>query len=161
MTTPLVHRIIDRAPSGRIRTEGLSYPDVDARALDQALKRAIEGEVRFSAGDRALYAADASNYRQPPIGVVVPATLQDVVRTIELCREHDAPIVSRGGGTGLAGQACNTAVVIDFSKRLNRILDLDPAAKLATVEPGCVLDVLRDAAEAHGLTAESVADALA
>jgi FAD/FMN-containing dehydrogenase/Fe-S oxidoreductase len=146
------HRVIDRTAGGRIRAAGIAYPDQEARALEQALKREIQGEVRFGAGDRALYATDASNYRQAPIGVVVPETTADVMKTIELCRRHDAPVVSRGGGTGLAGQTCNTAVVIDFSKRLNRILSLDPEGRFATVEPGCVLDHLRDAAEVHHLT---------
>jgi FAD/FMN-containing dehydrogenase/Fe-S oxidoreductase len=147
-----VHRVIDKAPDGRIRREGLTYPSVDAAALESALKAALDAEVRFGGGDRALYATDASNYRQTPIGVVLPASAEDVVRAVDICREHDAPIVSRGGGTGLAGQTCNTAVVLDFSKRMNRILRLDPAARIAEVEPGCVLDTLRDAAERHHLT---------
>ncbi|HEY1426258.1 MAG TPA: FAD-binding and (Fe-S)-binding domain-containing protein [Caulobacteraceae bacterium] len=146
------HRVIDRTASGRIAREGLAYPQVDARRLEDDLKRAIEGEVRFGAGDKALYAADSSNYRQTPIGLVVPYSGADVVKTIEICRAHDAPIVSRGGGTGLAGQTCNTAVVIDFSKRLNRILRLDYDARLAVVEPGVVLDSLRSAAEQRHLT---------
>ena len=146
------HRVIDRTPTGRITREGIAYPEVDTERLQRDLKGAIEGEVRFGAGDKALYAADSSNYRQTPIGVVVPYSDTDVVRTIEICHAHDAPIVSRGGGTGLAGQTCNTAVVIDFSKRLNRILSLDYDARRAVVEPGVVLDSLRDAAEQRRLT---------
>jgi FAD/FMN-containing dehydrogenase/Fe-S oxidoreductase len=146
------HRVIDKTPTGRVAREGIDYPQVDATRLEQDLRGSIEGEVRFGAGDRALYAADASNYRQTPIGVVAPYSDIDVVRTIEICRAHAAPIVSRGGGTGLAGQTCNTAVVIDFSKRLNRILSLDYDARRAVVEPGCVLDSLRDAAEQRQLT---------
>ncbi len=146
------HRVIDRTAGGRIRREGIVYPPGRAHDLAAALKKAVEGEVRFDAGDRALYATDASNYRQTPIGVVVPKSLDDVVATVALCRAHDAPIVSRGGGTGLAGQTCNTAVVMDFSKHLNRIRRLDPGERLAVVEPGCVLDHLRSAAEAHHLT---------
>jgi FAD/FMN-containing dehydrogenase/Fe-S oxidoreductase len=147
-----LHRVIDRTAAGRVRTEGYAYPEDARRALRDALAREVEGEVRFGAGDVALYATDASNYRQPPIGVVVPRTLDDVVRTVAVCRAYDAPVVSRGGGTGLSGQTCNTAVVIDFSKRLNRILALDPQARTAVVEPGCVLDHLRGAAERHHLT---------
>ena len=82
--------------------------------------------MRFAAGDRALYATDGSNYRQVPIGVVIPRTIDDVVAAVRLCREHGAPILSRGGGTSLAGQCDNVAVVIDFSKYLNRILEIDP-----------------------------------
>ncbi|HEX3405918.1 MAG TPA: FAD-binding and (Fe-S)-binding domain-containing protein [Caulobacteraceae bacterium] len=146
------HRVVDKTPSGRIAREGLSFPPIDARRLEDELRGAIEGEVRFGPGDKALYAADSSNYRQTPIGVVVPYSDTDVVRTIEICRAHDAPVVSRGGGTSLAGQTCNTAVVIDFSKRLNRILKLDFDSRLALVEPGVVLDSLRDAAEQRHLT---------
>jgi FAD/FMN-containing dehydrogenase/Fe-S oxidoreductase len=123
-----------------------------ARALEADLRRAVEGEVRFDAGSRALYATDGSNYRQVPIGVVVPRSAADVVATVAACRRHGAPVLSRGGGTSLAGQCCNVAVVMDFSKYLNRILDLDAERRVARVEPGCVLDHLRDAAERHHLT---------
>src|SRR5512142_2062063 len=111
-----------------------------ARALETDLRRAVEGEVRFDAGSRALYATDGSNYRQVPIGVVVPLSLDGVVATVEIARRHGAPVLSRGGGTSLAGQCCNVAVVMDFSKYVNRILSLDPEAHLARVEPGLVLD---------------------
>jgi FAD/FMN-containing dehydrogenase len=127
-------------------------PATPRQALAAELKRSIEGEVRFDAGSRALYATDASNYRQVPIGVVIPKSKEDVVRTVEICRRHDAAVLPRGGGTSLCGQCCNVAVVIDFSKYLNRVLEIDPAAKTARVEPGCVLDDLRDAAARHGLT---------
>ncbi|HUJ01117.1 MAG TPA: FAD-linked oxidase C-terminal domain-containing protein [Usitatibacter sp.] len=123
-----------------------------AGALEGALRRSIEGEVRFDDGSRALYATDASNYRQVPIGVVIPKSVDDVVRAVAACREHGAPVLARGGGTSLCGQCCNAAVVLDFSKYMNRILELDPEARHARVEPGCVLDDLRDAAEKHNLT---------
>src|SRR5574338_730021 len=125
---------------------------VDAVALAAALRRELEGEVRFDAASRALYSTDASNYRQVPLGVVVPRTTQDVVAAVELCRAHGAPITSRGGGTSLAGQTCNLGVIFDFSKHLNRVLELDPAGRRARVQPGANLDVLRDSAAAHGLT---------
>src|ERR671932_38629 len=104
---------------------------IGARALERALRRRVRGEVRFDAGSRALYATDASNYRQVPIGVVVPETVQDVVEAVACARELGAPIVARGGGTSLAGQCCNVALVIDTSKSLNRILWLDPKRRLA------------------------------
>jgi len=126
--------------------------DVDARGLEAALARTIRGEVRFDAGSRALYATDSSNYRQVPIGVVVPRDRNDVLETLALCRRFGAPILGRGAGTSLAGQCCNVAVVLDTSKYFHRILEVDPAAKTARVEPGAVLDDLRDAAERHGLT---------
>jgi FAD/FMN-containing dehydrogenase len=87
-----------------------------------------------------------------PIGVVAPRTVEDVVATVNAARRYGAPILARGGGTSLAGQCCNVAVVLDFSKYLNRIVHLDPDAKQATVEPGIVLDWLRNAAGKHGLT---------
>ena len=91
-------------------------PRVDTRALERALRERVGGEVRFDAGSRGAYSTDASNYRQVPIGVVVPRTVADAVAAIAVCREYGAPVVSRGGGTSLAGQTCNVAVVIDWSK---------------------------------------------
>jgi len=123
-----------------------------ADTLEQKLKETVRGEVRFDAGARALYATDSSNYRQIPIGLVIPLDESDVAATIAACREAGAPIVPRGAGTSLAGQCCNVAVVLDFSKYLNRILSLDPASKAARVQPGIVLDRVRDAAEVHHLT---------
>ena len=108
--------------------------------------------MRFDRGSRALYATDGSNYRQVPIGVVIPRSADDVVATIDVCRAHGAPILSRGGGTSLAGQCCNVAVVMDMSKYFNRVLDIDRDRRLARVEPGCVLDKLRDRAAESGLT---------
>src|SRR5437868_14606150 len=98
---------------------------VNSDALRDALTEAITGEVRFDAQARALYATDASNYRQVPIGVVVPKTTEDVERAVAICRRFGAPITNRGGGTSLAGQCCNVAVIIDFSIYLNRILELN------------------------------------
>src|SRR4051812_27800756 len=94
-------------------------PDLDVRRLERALRSRLRGEVRFDAGSRALYATDASNYRQVPIGVVVPRTVEDLALAVACAREAGAPIVARGGGTSLAGQCCNVALVIDCSKYLN------------------------------------------
>ena len=125
---------------------------VDASALAARLRASIVGEVRFDDGSRALYSADASNYRQVPIGVVVPRSVDDIVAAVAACREFDAPILARGGGTSMCGQSVNVAVVIDTSKYVNRVLEVDPVRCLALVEPGVVCDVLRDAAEEHALT---------
>jgi len=135
-----------------LRSEAVNESSVDAAALEAALKKAVTGEVRFDDGSRALYATDGSNYRQVPIGVVVPKTIDDVVNTIALCRQFDAPVLSRGGGTSLAGECCNVAVVIDWSKYLNKVLEIDPDKKIGRVQPGCVLDDLRREAEKHGIT---------
>ena len=121
-------------------------------SLERDLRDAVDGEVRFDIGSRALYATDGSNYRQVPIGVVVPKSVDAAVAAVAACRKHGAPVLPRGGGTSLCGQCCNVAVVLDFSKYVNRIVAIDPAAKTADVEPGVVLDALRDAAERHHLT---------
>jgi FAD/FMN-containing dehydrogenase/Fe-S oxidoreductase len=123
----------------------------DAAELEQALAAQIRGEVRFDAGSRALYAADGSNYRYPPIGVVVPRDRDDVLAAVEICRQHDAPLLARGGGTSLAGQCCNVAVIIDFSKYMGAVLEVDPERRVARVEPGAILDHLQEAVEPHGL----------
>ena len=125
---------------------------VDASALADGLRRNVRGEVRFDDGSRALYATDGSNYRQVPIGVVIPRNVDDVMATISLCRAHGAPVLPRGGGTSLAGQCCNVAVVLDFTKYMTGILEIDPSRRLARVEPGVILDHLRNAAEVHHLT---------
>ncbi len=124
----------------------------EASDLARALGEQVAGEVRFDAGSRALYATDASNFRQVPIGVVVPRDVDDVEATVATCAAHDVPVVSRGGGTSLAGQCCNVAVVMDMSKHLRQVRWLSPEHRRARVQPGVVLDDLRDAAEEHGLT---------
>src|ERR1051325_11025290 len=125
---------------------------VNVDLLARELRAAVSGEVRFRPGDRALYATDSSNYRHVPIGVIKPRTIDDIVNAVAICRQHGAPVLGRGGGTSIAGQCCNVAVVIDTSKYLNRILSIDPAAQTARVQPGVVLDHLRNAASAHRLT---------
>jgi FAD/FMN-containing dehydrogenase/Fe-S oxidoreductase len=120
--------------------------------LEARLRSTVRGEVHFDDASRALYATDASNYRQVPIGLVLPRDTADVLATVAACREFGAPVLSRGGGTSLAGQTCNVAVVLDFSRYLTAITTLDPIARLATVEPGIILDSLRAEAEKHDLT---------
>src|SRR6202171_5104629 len=134
-----------RAQSGRTA-------QIDAVALADALRAEIRGEVGFDDSSRALYATDGSNYRQVPIGIVLPRDVDDVLATVSLCRESGAPLLCRGGGTSLAGQCCNVAVILDFSKYMAGILEIDPARRIARVQPGVVLDHLRNAAEKYQLT---------
>ena len=125
--------------------------DIDVGALESELRRNLRGEVRFDDSDRALYSTDSSNYRQIPIGVVIPRDRSDVIATVAGCRKFGAPITCRGGGTSLAGQCCNVAVVIDFSKYMNHVLGIDAEKKLIRVEPGIVLDELQKRVKKHGL----------
>jgi len=117
-------------------------PRDHARSLARDLRRETDAEVRFDRTSRALYSTDASNYRAVPIGVVIPRSAEDVARVVGVCSRHEVPIVSRGGGTSLAGQTCNVAVVLDFSKHIDRVLEIDPDARTARVEPGVVHDRL-------------------
>src|SRR5258708_17478242 len=126
--------------------------NIDAQALGSELGSKIGGEVRFDDGSRSLYATDGSNYRQVPIGVVISMEREDVIETVTTCRHFGAPILMRGGGTSLAGQCCNVAVVIDMSKYLREIIKIDPEKKPARVQPGIVLDALRTGAEQYDLT---------
>ncbi|MBW3602456.1 MAG: FAD-binding oxidoreductase, partial [Actinobacteria bacterium] len=127
-------------------------PDMDVEGLARRLRADVRGEVRFDAGSRGAYSTDSSNYRQVPIGVVVPLDTDDVIATVAACRGFGAPLLSRGGGTSLSGQTTNVAVVVDFSKHMRRVVELDPDRRVARVQPGVVCDELRDAAEEHGLT---------
>ncbi|PLP96804.1 FAD-binding and (Fe-S)-binding domain-containing protein [Cupriavidus pauculus] len=121
-------------------------------ALERDLRESLAGSVRFDEAHRAVYASDASNYRQVPIGVVVPKSLDEFVLGVEICRRHGAPVLTRGAGTSMNGQCVNVAVVFDLSRHCNQLLELDPVAGTALVEPGIVCDTLREAAEQHGLT---------
>ena len=125
---------------------------VDLQRLEARLRGAVAGEVRFDKGARAAYSADASNYRQVPVGVVLPRSVEDIVAAVAVARGHAVPLLARGGGTSQCGQGVNAALVLDCSKYLHRVLHVDPAARLARVEPGAVCDTLRDAAERHALT---------
>ncbi|MEU5362393.1 FAD-binding and (Fe-S)-binding domain-containing protein [Streptomyces sp. NPDC005925] len=117
-------------------------PAVDVETLQAALRERVDGEVRFDAGSRAAYSTDASNFRQTPIGVVVPRTPEAAADAVAVAREHGAPVLSRGGGTSLAGQCTNTAVVLDWSKYANRLESVDTGARTCVVQPGIVLDDL-------------------
>jgi FAD/FMN-containing dehydrogenase/Fe-S oxidoreductase len=144
-TLPVLRERVERTRFARERVDDsrTAIPSDAARELAGELKRSIAGEVRFDKGTRALYATDSSNFRQTPIGVVIPRHDQDVEITLAAARKFGAPVLARGCGTSLAGQCCNVAVVMDFSKYMNRILDIDPKHRRATVQPGVVLDDLR------------------
>jgi FAD/FMN-containing dehydrogenase len=124
---------------------------VDAAALERALSAAIAGEVRFDRVSRALYSTDASVYQIEPLGVVVARTRDDVVATVRLCHEFRCPLTLRGGGTSQAGQAVGSGVILDTSKYLNRLLEVDVERRSARVEPGIVLDELNAQLKVHNL----------
>jgi len=130
----------------------LKMGEAEREALGRALARAVSGDVRFDAATRAAYASDSSNYRQVPLGVVFPREEEDVQAAVRVSAEANAAIVARGGGTSLAGQACNEAVVIDTSRYMRRIIEVDPDRRLARAQPGVVLDDLRREAGRYGLT---------
>ena len=126
-------------------TESLS------KTLESTLRSALRGEVRFDRISRAIYSTDASIYQIMPQGVVVPRCVEDVIRTVRTCRRYGVPITARGGGTSQAGQAIGSGLQLDFSKYMNRILDLDVENRTVVVEPGIVLDELNHALKPHGL----------
>src|ERR1700736_621228 len=117
----------------------------------EKLVMSIEGEVRFDRGTIAVYSHDASNYRQGPLGVVIPRHEEDVIATVGLARDNRIPILARGGGTALGGQATSAALVLDFSKYMNRVISVDPENKSATVQPGVIQSALNAELAPHGL----------
>ncbi|MFF6811258.1 FAD-binding and (Fe-S)-binding domain-containing protein [Streptomyces sp. NPDC012403] len=123
----------------------------DHRELSAGLRAAVRGEVDFGTTARALTTMDASNYRRVPLGVVAPRDADDVAAALSVCRTYGVPVVPRGGGTSIAGQATGTGVVLDFTRHMNRLLSLDPRARTAVVQPGLVLDRLQEAAAPYGL----------
>ena len=127
--------------------------EIDREALRRDLADAVQGEVRFDAGSRAVYSHDSSNYRQPPLGVVVPRGRDDVVAAVRACHAHGAPVLPRGCGTSLSGETANVAVVLDTSKYMREILSIDPEARTARVQPGVIRDQLANLTEReHDLT---------
>ena len=136
----------------RLQTGTRGSLTVDVASISERLQKSIKGEVRFSHAYRGMYASDASNYRMVPLGVVLPKDIEDVELAVAICREGGAPLHARGGGTAIPGQTVNSGILFDFSKYMNRVLDLDPAARRARVQPGTVLDTLRAEAEKHHLT---------
>src|SRR5438270_4451502 len=140
MTTETVPARVDTRYRG-----GMSATDqVDVRGLRLALEQAVEGEVRFDTASKAMYATDASNYRQVPLGVVIPKTLDDVVSTHRICHQFGAPILARGGGTSLSGETVNFAVVIDVSKYLTKIGDADAQTQTVVCQTGVINEKLNE-----------------
>ncbi|MEV7153280.1 FAD-binding and (Fe-S)-binding domain-containing protein [Streptomyces misionensis] len=123
----------------------------DHSGLEAELRGCVRGEVGFDATARALMTMDASNYRRVPAGVVAPRDADDVAAVLGVCRARGVPVVARGGGTSIAGQATGTGVVLDFTRHMNGLLELDPDTRTAVVQPGLVLDRLQHAAAPHGL----------
>ncbi|SFY48534.1 FAD-binding and (Fe-S)-binding domain-containing protein [Streptomyces sp. F-1] len=123
----------------------------DTAGLAAALRAEVDGEIRFDAGSRGAYATDGSNYRQVPLGVVVPRTVEAGARAVSVCARFGAPVLSRGGGTSLAGQCTNTAVVIDWTKYCDALITVDPERRTCVVEPGIVLDALNGELARHRL----------
>ncbi len=134
MTTETIPARVDT----RYRGGMSAATQVDVRGLRLALEQAVEGEVRFDAASKAMYATDASNYRQVPLGVVIPKTLEDVVATHRACHEFGAPVLNRGGGTSLSGETVNFGVVIDHSKYLTEIGDADAATQTVMCQTGAI-----------------------
>ncbi|MFE9773985.1 FAD-binding and (Fe-S)-binding domain-containing protein [Streptomyces sp. NPDC005931] len=138
---------------GRGREDGPrdGSPDGLRAALEDDLRRVVGGRVDFGTTARALTTMDASNYRRIPLGVVAPRDADDVAAVLAVCRSYGVPVVPRGGGTSIGGQATGTGVVLDFTRHMNRLLSLDPRTRTAVVQPGLVLDRLQEAAAPHGL----------
>jgi FAD/FMN-containing dehydrogenase/Fe-S oxidoreductase len=143
-------RAVTQEPGANLDRSGVD--EATRHALERDLVKVLRGEVHFDGGTRGIYATDSSNYRQVPLGVVFPMDEEDVRQTVLVCRRHNAPILGRGAGTSLAGQACNVAVVIDMSRHMNEIISIDAERKLATVQPGVVLDDLNASARLLDLT---------
>lgn len=134
-----------------VRGVNTTRPDLDTAALKRALRDRVDGEVRFDAGTRGTYSTDGSNYRQVPIGVVLPRTLDAGAEAVAVCARFGAPVLSRGGGTSLGGQCTNAAVIVDWTKYCDRLVSVDPERRTCVVEPGIVLDELNGRLSAYGL----------
>src|ERR671939_208447 len=136
--------MIDITSNGGRKLTDRQRMNLDSLALQAELRERVKGEVRFDAGTRAIYAHDSSNYRQVPFGVVIPKDEDDVVAAVEVCHKHGAPVLPRGTGTSLSGETTNVAVVLDTSKYMREIIEIDPDKKIARVQPGVVRDQLSD-----------------
>jgi len=132
-----MRQLVNMGRSSRPRNGSL-----DVRELERELKEKVRGEVRFDEGYRAAYSTDSSNYRQAPLGVVVPLDVEDVVSAMSACRRHGAPVSPAGCRTSLAGQMTNEVVIIDASRNLREVLEVDPEKRIARVQPGVIRDHL-------------------
>jgi len=139
-------------PRDGLQTGTARKIEVEATALERELRAGVEGDVVFDESARALYASNASNYRMAPIGAVLPRNTGDVLYTLAASRRYGAPVIACVGGTGMPGQTVNVAVVLDFSRYMNRLIELNAEEKYARVQPGLVLDDLRRTAKQHRLT---------
>ena len=148
MRIPLPQSLAQNTPAASERAELTSR---ERESLARDLATSLEGQVRFGLHDRLLYATDASLYQVEPLGVVIPASIEDAVRAVEFCASRDLPILPRGGGTSLAGQCTNRAVVIDFSAHCRAVIEIDAAGRRARVEPGVTIDELNEQLAPHGL----------
>ena len=132
-------------------SSGNRIQDREREELAELLRRRVDGEVRFDTYSRILYSTDASIYRMDPVGVVIPRSVDDVQAVVEIARDNGVPVLPRGGGTSLAGQTVNHAIVVDFSKYLNQLVEVNPEESWARVRPGIVLDQLNRQLAPHGL----------
>ncbi|HET9733018.1 MAG TPA: FAD-binding oxidoreductase, partial [Acidimicrobiales bacterium] len=144
-------RLIPVKPEPTMAVGMVGVAAVDVDGLHRALEEELTGEVRFDAASLAMYANDASNFRQVPLGVVVPKTLDDVVAAHRVCSRFGAPVCNRGGGTSLSGETVNYAVIIDNSKYLTRIDEADTVARTVTVEPGAINEQVNVRTGRHNL----------
>jgi FAD/FMN-containing dehydrogenase/Fe-S oxidoreductase len=147
-TLPIIRQ---SAPSSKPPVPRDTLSEGERRRLAAELAAAVQGEVRFDLHNRMLYATDASLYQVTPLGVVIPATLDDAVRAVEFCSLKNLPILPRGGGTSLAGQCVNEAVVLDFSARCRDVVELNDGARTCIVQPGITVDDLNDRLAVHRL----------
>src|SRR5919206_4338976 len=139
----------DTIENGSYRLTDRQRMNLNALALQSDLRERVKGEVRFDAGTRAIYAHDSSNYRQVPFGVVIPEDEEDVVEAVTVCAKHGAPVLPRGTGTSLSGETTNVAVIIDTSKKMREILEVNPEEGYAWVQPGVIRDQLSEKTEAE------------
>src|SRR6516162_3871376 len=129
----------------------MDFTELKRETLARHLRKHIEGEVRFDGTSRRLYSTDASIYRIEPLGVVIPKTAADLHTTVQIALEMHVPITPRGGGTSLSGQSIGPGIVIDCSKYLNKVLNVDPTARTVRVQPGVVLEQLNREVGEYGL----------
>src|SRR5262245_61143173 len=147
----MIYAELCAAPLADYNGSMTSIVELRRDTLARHLRKHLAGEIRFDAASRRLYSTDASIYQVEPLGVVIPRTAEDVVATMQVCAEMAVPIIARGGGTSLSGQSIGPGVIIDYSKYLNAVLDLDPVTRTVRVQPGVVLDQLNRAAAVHDL----------